>query len=53
MFGNRKENKDLNDDSELDKIEKISSTLLDLVVGISLVFIVTIAVFVIAFTYFT
>lgn len=22
MFGNRKENKDLNDDSELDKIEK-------------------------------
>ncbi|MBG6030264.1 hypothetical protein I5E97_04255 [Proteus hauseri] len=53
MFGNRKENKDLNDDSELDKIEKISSTLLDLVVGISLVFIVTIVVFVIAFTYFT
>ncbi|MEQ4913177.1 hypothetical protein ABN089_09590 [Proteus terrae] len=53
MFGNKKENKDLNDDSELDKIEKISSTLLDLVVGISLVFIVTIVVFVIAFTYFT
>lgn len=53
MFGNRKENKDLNDDFELDKIEKISSTLLDLVVGISLVFIVTIVVFVIAFTYFT
>ncbi|QNH66926.1 hypothetical protein H7F13_06750 [Proteus vulgaris] len=53
MFGNGKENKDLNDDFELDKIEKISSTLLDFVVGISLVFIVTIVVFVIAFTYCT
>lgn len=53
MFGNQKENKKLSDDTELDKIEKISSTLLDLVVGISLIFIVTIVVFIIAFTYFT
>ncbi|MCK9782551.1 MULTISPECIES: hypothetical protein [Enterobacterales] len=53
MFGNQKENKKLSDDAELDKIEKISSTLLDIVVGISLVFIATIVVFIIAFTYFT